>query len=453
MIKKLRLKFVLIAMISFFAVISLILGILDFMIFSYLDSATDEVLTILAEGYGKMPEAPLLPEDTPQETPDSGDEGADEETGEGENDDSSEEDEDEPPEYIIYSVETPFESRYFTVTLTSAGEWIESNVTHIAAISEEDAKRYATAVFGDKSGKMDVYKYTSITLPHTELEEAEGEEAEERVMYIFLDCRRETTYQSYFLYTSIIIGGIGLALVFILILLASGSVTKPIERNNEKQKRFITNASHEIKTPITIIDANTELIEIESGESEWTEGIKKQTKRLVSLTEKLVTLTRLEENPHINAISFSISGAVAETAEPYKAIAAAKSREFTYEVEEDVILSGDEAEIRQLVSILLDNAMKYSNEGGNISLSLTTALREIKLTVTNSTGGIKKGNLDMLFERFYRSDKARASASHGSGIGLSVAEAIVNSHKGRISAYSPDGVNIAFTVVFTKPII
>lgn len=489
MIKKLKIKFIVIAMTSVIVVMSLMIGFLNTLTFNYLNRSTDEILNLLSEGLGKFPEIIIPPKEEPEDTTpeDPGKEPEDDGTSDGdtagdtdesggtgtedeegtENDpadkeeDEDKKDEPKPPEYIIISQETPFDSRYFTVTMTKDGEWIESDMKQIAAVSEDDAKEYAEQVFGTEKGQIDVYKYVSITAPKnetitppTEGTAAEGEDItpkEENLMYIFLDCRRETSYQSFFMFMTFIVGGMGILLAFLIVLIASGKVIKPMVEGHEKQKRFITNASHEIKTPITIIDANAELIEIENGESEWTEGIKKQTKRLVSLTEKLVTLSRMEESAaKTRSINFCISNTVKETAEPYTAIATAKSKKFSYTVDEGVSFSGDEAEIRQLISILLDNAMKYSNEGGSISLSLKENAKDIKIVLENTTSGIKRGRLNMLFERFYRSDKARANDSHGFGIGLSVAEAIVNSHKGKISAHSPDGVSIIFTVTLFK---
>ena len=493
MIKKLKIKFIIISMTSVIAVMSLMIVFLNTLTSNYLNRSTDEILELLSEGLGKFPEiiippkeesndsedqSPNSPSESPGESPsdtpgeeDSADESGATDTDEEENSDGQEDSDDEadssdkedekPPEYIIISQETPFDSRYFTVIMTKDGAWIESDMKQIAAVSEEEAKDYAEAVFGTKKGQIDVYKYVSITAPKnetitspTEGTAAEGEDInpkEENLMYIFLDCRRETSYQSFFMLMTFLVGGMGILIAFLIILLASGKVIKPMVEGREKQKRFITNASHEIKTPITIIDANAELIEIENGESEWTEGIKKQTKRLVSLTEKLVTLTRMEESPlKTRSINFSISDAVKETAEPYTAIATAKSKNFSYAVDEGVSYNGDEGEIRQLISILLDNAMKYTNDGGSIALSLKENAKDIKIISENTTSGIKTGRLNMLFERFYRSAKARANDSHGFGIGLSVAEAIVNSHKGKISAHSPDGISIIFTVTLFK---
>jgi signal transduction histidine kinase len=222
---------------------------------------------------------------------------------------------------------------------------------------------------------------------------------------------------------------------------------RPIAESYEKQRRFITDASHEIKTPLAIIEANTEVIEMDNGESEWTDSIRNQVKRLTGLTEKLVFLSRMEEedNP-LTMVDFSLSDAVSETAQSFEAVAAAQQKTLTSEIEPRITYHGDEASLRQCVSLLLDNAMKYSTENGAIRLTLSRSGKNITLTLWNSAQGLTPGKQDILFERFYRPDSSRSRQTGGSGIGLSVAQAIVLAHKGKINARSDDGVSILFTI-------
>lgn len=158
-------------------------------------------------------------------------------------------------------------------------------------------------------------------------------------------------------------------LVFILVCIFSSRAVKPIAESYQKQKRFITDASHELKTPLTIIDANTEVIELTTGENEWTISTRNQVKRLASLTEKLVMLSRMdEENTTLERQNFCISDAVYDTAEPFLSVAKSKGKTFDIDVTGDIYYTGDEKYIRQLISLLLDNAMKYSSENGIIKL-------------------------------------------------------------------------------------
>ena len=312
-------------------------------------------------------------------------------------------------------------------------------------------------------------------------------------MYIFLSCQRELSTIRTYVLASVGISVFGLAVVFVMIYFFSGKILKPVLESYEKQKRFITDASHEIKTPLTIIDANTEVIEMMEGENEWTSSTRKQVARLNSLTEKLVFLSRMdEEATKLEMLEFSLSDAILDTAEPFKAIARTKGKKLTIDVIDGILYTGDEKTIRQLVSILLDNAMKYSGcssasrEKGNINkknlnktnfnktyLNKTTQTQndcvtttgdtapEIELTMRPSgktriitvrntvdeTANIKKGRQDMLFESFYRTDTSHNSKTGGFGIGLSAAYAIVKAHKGKITAESKDGRSIKFTIV------
>ena len=254
------------------------------------------------------------------------------------------------------------------------------------------------------------------------------------------------TFRS-FLFASIGISLAGLLVFFLLVLFFSKMIVRPVAESYEKQKRFITDASHEIKTPLTIIDANTEVLEMMEGENEWTLSTRKQIQRLASLTEKLVFLSRMnEESSQLDRMEFSLSDAILDTAEPFQAVACAKQKCFCMDVQPDVSFYGDERMLRQLVSLLLDNAMKYSNEQGSIRLKFCSSGKNRILTVWNSVESIQKGNLNLLFDRFYRTDESRNSETGGFGIGLSVALAIVQAHKGKITARSEDGASIQFTV-------
>lgn len=185
------------------------------------------------------------------------------------------------------------------------------------------------------------------------------------------------------------------------------------------------------------------------AESEWTQSIRNQIKRLSSLTQKLVFLARMDENQgKLEMTEFSLSGAVLETADSFSAVARNSGKTLDINVQNGILLRGNEMTIRELVSVLVDNAVKYSTENGNISVSLVEESGHKKLTVKNSTTALEKGNHDILFERFYRSDSSRNSETGGSGIGLSIAKAVATAHKAKIHAKSPDGNSLEITVVF-----
>ncbi len=264
-------------------------------------------------------------------------------------------------------------------------------------------------------------------------------------MVVFIDCSRDLDTVHSFVMTSIVMGTIGMILVFILVVILSKIVVKPMAESYDKQKRFITDASHEIKTPLSIISANTDIVEMENGESQWTKSIRHQVERMTSLTNSLVSLARMDEGINVmNMKDFSLSDAVFEEAEYFKSISQSNGKSLHINIEENISYKGDEKILRQLVCILLDNAMKYSNDEGNIEISLKKKGRRSELCVSNSVEKIKKGNHDIFFDRFYRGDSSRNSKTGGYGIGLSMAESIVKNHKGSITSVSPDSKTIKF---------
>ena len=245
-----------------------------------------------------------------------------------------------------------------------------------------------------------------------------------------------------------IISVVGLAAVYVLVYFFSKKVFKPIEESYQKQKRFITDASHELKTPLAIIAANADVIEIESGESEWSKSIKKQVGRMSSLVENMVELTRLDEGTNLVFEEMDLSAAITETAEAYNALSETKGLKINVNVENGIRVKGDEAKLRQMVGLLLDNAIKYSVKESNscIEVSLKKKSGKAALSVSNPAEGLNIQNYDVLFDRFYRPDSSRNSKEGGSGIGLSVVKSIAEAHSYKASAYSKDGKTITFEI-------
>ena len=266
-------------------------------------------------------------------------------------------------------------------------------------------------------------------------------------MLLFLNCERELSTFRGFLYASVGISLAGTLAVFLLLLLLSGRIVRPIAESYEKQKRFITDAGHELKTPITIIRADADVLQSElDGENEWITDIRRQTNRLAELTSDLIYLSKMEEeNASLQMQDLSLSELVDETAQSFQALARAKGRSFSSSVAPDLRVNGDEKALAKLVSILLDNAMKYSPEGGNVELKLDQAGRNARLIVRNSTPPMEKGNAERLFERFTREDRSRNSESGGFGLGLAIAKAVTEAHRGRIRAESEDGASLTVT--------
>lgn len=223
---------------------------------------------------------------------------------------------------------------------------------------------------------------------------------------------------------------------------------RPVIESMEKQKQFITDAGHELKTPIAIISANTEVIEMCSGESEWTESIHHQTERLTSLVTQLLTLAKMDEGGgQLELKEWNASETIIEAVQSFEAPAVTKQITLQTDIAKELRMEGDAARIHQLVSLLVDNAVKYTPEGGKIHIFWRKNGKKAEFSVQNTCDTLPEGDLNRLFDRFYRADVSRARESGGYGIGLSVAAAIVKAHKGKITAeWTRDG--IYFKAVF-----
>ena len=430
MIKRLKRKYIFIVMASVTMVLGIIITAINITSYSSLNSQLNDKLVLIVKNEGKMPDFPP-PEDTEEDKAEDSENSSDTNEGEG----TVEEEEEEDMRQHM-SPETPFETRYFTVKFDTGGTVLAVDTSKIAAIDKDKAEKYATEIYaeGKQSGLIEPYKYMR---GYTE----KGE-----IIYVFLDATRELESVRSFLVSSLIISGSGIVLIFILIMLLSDVALKPIIESYEKQKRFITDAGHEMKTPLTVISANAEIIEMESGDNQWVTGIKSQVAKLASLTEKLVLLSKMEEGVKLDMDEFSLSEASFDTCDQYRSIAMSKNIGFEIDISDGVTVVGNEVEIRRCISLLLDNAFRYANENGWVKISVKKNSGDVEIKISNSTDGVEKGSLDRWFDRFYRTDLSRNSDTGGSGIGLSVVKAIVHAHAGTVRAYSVDGVEVELTI-------
>lgn len=408
MIKRLRRKFIMASMLSLALVLLIILGGINLLSYQKLVTDADKILSVLATYHGAFPR----PEPHPQA------EGTEKQANQKQKRDL----------FFgghSFSMEVPYESRYFSVLLDASGEILQADLGQIAAIDEDTAVTYACALWreGRDSGFWEDYRYTST-----------NEEGNTRL--IFLDCGRNLSAFQTTLCASTGVALAGLIAVFFLLVLTSKRIIRPVAESYEKQKRFITDAGHEIKTPLTIIGADADLAEMECGENEWIGDIKRQTRRLTELTNDLIYLSRMEEEqPKIQTIDFPFSDVVEEMAQSFSALAKTKGKHFTVRIEPMLSCVGDEKALRQLIGILLDNALKYSPEDGQILLALEKQGRALRLAVSNTTPTpLEESQLTHLFDRFYRTDQSRNSETGGYGLGLSIARSIVVAHKGKLRA-------------------
>lgn len=336
-----------------------------------------------------------------------------------------------------FTPETPYSTRYFVLYYSADGTLDRADMRHIAAVTEEDADRFLSVALsrGEGMGYTGDYKYYVTRT------------GEDRYLAIFLDCQRELHSIRTFALISLLVAVICVALVYILIWLFSKKAIEPTVKSVEKQKRFITDASHELKTPLTVIATSLKVLEMEVGRQKWIDKAQAQTEHMTQLVNDLVTLARLdEEKPPLRFVRFDISGVVAETAESFRDFAAAKGHPLEIDVAPGLSCRGDEYAIRQLVSVLLDNAVKYADSGGSIRFRLEAAPKGTVLRVSNPCAGLDTAELDKLFDRFYRPDRSRSKQTGGFGVGLSIAQSIVEAHHGSIRAECPEDGIIQFVV-------
>ncbi len=247
---------------------------------------------------------------------------------------------------------------------------------------------------------------------------------------------------------SAVIGVVSFLLVLLIVILASRRAVNPIAESYARQRQFVTDAGHELKTPLTVISANNELLRMLYGESEWFDSIDKQVAKLNGLVQNLITLARMDEEQKPVFDTFNLSDAVYDTAKSFENLIHSRGRLITFDIEENVLYLGDESKIRQLVSILMDNAAKYCDEGGKIAVHLK-ADKQIRLQIINDYSDAGDCDLERVFERFYRADKARTS--DGSyGLGLAIAKSIAQLHGGEIRAKALENDRVMFETILER---
>lgn len=405
MIHRLRKKFIRICMLSFLAAFLTLFGAMYLITALQTDASLDTLADIVSGNDGRFPDF----------------EEFDGEEGQGFR-----------PEGITQ--ESPFTTRFFTVRFGADGQISTVDTRSIASVTQEQAVRYAAAALeqGRERGWEGEFRYKVYT-------------TDDGAAVVFINgTEARAVNQRFILSASAVFLG-GSLVVLLLVVLFSKRAVRPAAESYEKQKQFITDANHELKTPLTLIRTNLDILEAERGPSEWLTDIREETELMTQLVGRLVALTRMDEaETRLDMRPFRLSETVAETVSAFAPAAAKSGRELTADIAPDVMYTGDEAAIRQLTAILLDNAVKYCDPGGAIRAALTGGRHPV-LTVDNSYQAVGGVELGRLFDRFYRGDRARTYGG-GFGIGLSIAKAVVEKHRGEITALSLDGRGIRFRV-------
>lgn len=336
--------------------------------------------------------------------------------------------------------ETAFETRYFIVELTEQREVKAVNLEHIAAFDRHSVTETISKVIqaGGSRGYVDYYRFGLFP----------SEDGGNTM--IVMDCFLMLQAADNMLRITVIIFLVCALIVFLLLLFFSGRAIRPFAENLERQRQFVTDASHELKTPLSILSADLDLLSDSCGESRWLGSARTQIARLDKLIRNLVELARTEETIREGASEvFSLSDIALASAEAFAPLAEAEGNTLAAEVAAGVELRGVQDDLFRLFSILLDNAVKYCDAGGTIRLSVSQRGRTVRLSVSNPCAGLNPAQLPRYFDRFYRADSSRSRTTGGYGIGLSTARAIVVRHRGRLTNHYANGI-ITFTALLPQ---
>ena len=410
MFRKLKIRFILLASAAIVCILLTMIAVLNSVRFLQTNGEIQAVLNILSANNGDFPSV--------------------EETAESLQNDR-------------ITIDTIYQYRYFSVVYKEDRTLYSTNLDHLSNLSKEQALSYANKVIKN-SRSSGVFKVGSQFYSYQITQDSKTK----RYLLVVLDSTNYLESRNDFFWLSIQLCFYSFIFFVLVVSGFSNFAIRPYIKNYENQKRFITNAGHELKTPLAIISANTELQELMTGENEWTESTKDQVKRLSNLINQMVVLARLEEQPDVTLVDVNFSEVVKKVAGNFKSVIEKAGKKYEIKLQEDIHVKATEDELYELVSILIDNACKYCDEDGQIFVTLTKAKRgkRARLTVANSYADGKNVDYSRFFDRFYREDESHNQKQPGYGIGLSMAESLVRIFKGRIWVSYKKGL-IGFTVL------
>ncbi len=403
MIKKLKVRFVATIMIILSLVFLLIIGSINY--FNYQSSERQSValLSALADNDGAIPpSSPGMP-------------------GSGQP---------LPPDVFerekTYSVKVNPATKLFSVNGNTDTSQVPAEILDLANQMLEKNKA---------SGTLNGYRYLTVDKPYGEL-------------LVFVDQRISNAMADRLLTTSLIIGSITLFVLFFVSLFLANLMVKPVEEAFEKQKRFISDASHELKTPLAVISVNAEVLEGDIGTNKYLSYIQSESTRMNTLVNNLLTLARLDSGKTIGVFSaFDLSNAVESIALTFESTAFEEHKNYALKIAAGISYLGDADKIKQVIAILIDNAIKHADDDGLVEITLKRSGDKIHLEVFNTGAGIPEDQQDKIFQRFYRYDESRSKTTGGYGLGLAIAKSIVDEHQGEIKVNSEVGGWARFIVI------
>lgn len=411
MIQKFRYKFIAMSTTALLVVIMTIVGSICGLTYYHARQEINNVLTILVDNEGQLPSGGQT-KHYPQ------------------------------PQYTREGLQ---QYRYFSVTFDRADQLTSVEDDHITSIGPQTAKRLAQRAVKRnlKNGQL---RYQGVTYAYRVRKQKKA------TTVVFLDESLLMARTTELMHTGTLLGVIVLLLYALILTLYSRRAIRPIIQAEHRQKQFITNASHELKTPLTVIAANTEMQELLGGENEWTKSTRQQVDRLTKLINNLVSLARMQEQPDITMAPVDISKLAEDVSQSFSSVAKSGDKQFVTKIAPNLVVTGDENLLRELFNILLDNANKYCDPQGTIQLTVQPAkhTKNAVITVANTYKEGENEDYHRFFERFYRADESHTkNGKSGFGIGLSMAQYLIKLMKGKISAKYADH-SLAFAITLKQ---
>lgn len=332
--------------------------------------------------------------------------------------------------------ESIFQYRYFSAIVKPDGSIDQVDNQHISTVSPQMIVQMANRVTQRRRNQGVIY-HSGTAYAYKTKKVADGR------LVVFLDETILMSETNEVIRVGILLGLISMFLYTAVLALFSNRAIRPIIQSEKRQREFITNAGHELKTPLAVISANTEMQEMIDGESEWTKSNKQQVARLTRLVGNLISLARMQEQPNIQLEAIPVSKVVTTVTDSFKSIMANSQHQFLLNVQPNLVAMANKNYFSELVSILLDNANKYCDDHGKVKVDLHQGRygRTVILSIGNTFAEGAKADYNKFFDRFYRGDTAHSNdKKNGFGIGLSMARQIVNDFNGKLSARYEHGV-------------
>ena len=407
MIRRLKIKFIVISSLAMLIALIIVLGVINGV--SYYNSKVEifSVISRISENHGHMPDR-LEYRSIIGET--------------------------------ILTDESRFTLRFFSAVVDDSGNVVDMDRGRVETFSESDARKYL-AKAEQRLSDEGFFSEDNVTFAYQKTEAGNG-----GTLYVILDVTRQLRSTHMFMKFSLYVGLLSMFLLLLILSIFSKRAVAPLVKNMESQKMFITNAGHELKTPLAIISANTEVLEMTEGKNEWTESTMEQVQRMSELISHLITLSKLQEKEEVVLTDVSFTEVTEKVATEFRVLAEKNGLTYETEIAEGRTVKADEAGLRELVSILVDNAVKYCTDGGTVRVVLEAKGHSTILAVSNTYPEKEDVDYSRFFDRFYREDESHNSEKKGFGIGLSMAQHFTEMFKGKIGVNYKNGM-ICFTVV------